>query len=200
MSLLDMRFDTPQHIEVLEQMTQVLKEGIGEARRHGYPRGRSTEAGVWLTKPILSVPSRRAPLQQRYRPRTDPVDRSISLGDDRCVEWSASRNACTRRRDYATHCVGVTGSPSSAESGASAGASDRANTPGACPSSSSFAGRSPSAPAPSPGSLSGRPAARQRARRVAQPDPEPSDVENDPDAAMLKERFFSKEILLLFGH
>ncbi|KAE8902511.1 hypothetical protein PF005_g12893 [Phytophthora fragariae] len=36
MSLLDMRFDTPQHIEVLEQMTQVLKEGIGEARRHGY--------------------------------------------------------------------------------------------------------------------------------------------------------------------
>ncbi|KAE9004016.1 hypothetical protein PR002_g17178 [Phytophthora rubi] len=165
MSLLDMRFDTPQHIEVLEQMTQVLKEGIGEARRHGvltglassYPRGRSTEAGVWLTKPILSVPSRRAPLQQRYRPRTDPVDRSISLGDDRCVEWSASRNACTRRRDYATHCVGVTGSPSSAESGGSAGASDRANTPGACPSSSSFAGRSPSAPAPSPGSLSGRP-------------------------------------------
>ncbi|KAE9026212.1 hypothetical protein PF011_g2670 [Phytophthora fragariae] len=159
MSLLDMRFDTPQHIEVLEQMTQVLKEGIGEARRHGkqLPPKRSTEAGVWLTKPILSVPSRRAPLQQRYRPRTDPVDRSISLGDDRCVEWSASRNACTRRRDYATHCVGVTGSPSSAESGGSAGASDRANTPGACSSSCSFAGRSPSAPAPSPGSLIGRP-------------------------------------------
>ncbi|KAE9030624.1 hypothetical protein PF011_g526 [Phytophthora fragariae] len=36
MSLLDMRFDTPQHIEVLEQMTQLLKEGIGEASRHGY--------------------------------------------------------------------------------------------------------------------------------------------------------------------
>ncbi|KAE9133947.1 hypothetical protein PF010_g2641 [Phytophthora fragariae] len=172
MSLLDMRFDTPQHIEVLEQMTQVLKEGIGEARRHGYDveiphdirqtilavnQLEADEAGVWLTKPILSVPSRRAPLQQRYRPRTDPVDRSISLGDDRCVEWSASRNACTRRRDYATHCVGVTGSPSSAESGGSAGASDRANTPGACSSSCSFAGRSPSAPAPSPGSLIGRP-------------------------------------------
>ncbi|KAG6606533.1 uncharacterized protein IUM83_14402 [Phytophthora cinnamomi] len=36
MSLLDMRFDTPQHTEVLEQMTQLLKEGIAEASLHGY--------------------------------------------------------------------------------------------------------------------------------------------------------------------
>ncbi|KAL3657281.1 hypothetical protein V7S43_017789 [Phytophthora oleae] len=36
MSLLDLRFDTVQHIEALEQVTQHLKEGIAEASRHGY--------------------------------------------------------------------------------------------------------------------------------------------------------------------
>lgn len=36
MSLLDVHFDTPQHVEALEQMTRRLKEGIAEASRHGY--------------------------------------------------------------------------------------------------------------------------------------------------------------------
>ncbi|ETP33286.1 hypothetical protein F442_18193, partial [Phytophthora nicotianae P10297] len=36
MSLLDLHFDTPQHVEALEQMTQQLKGGIEEAIRHGY--------------------------------------------------------------------------------------------------------------------------------------------------------------------
>ncbi|KAK1936567.1 hypothetical protein P3T76_010002 [Phytophthora citrophthora] len=36
MSLLDLDFDTVQHVEALEQLTRHLKEGIAEATRHGY--------------------------------------------------------------------------------------------------------------------------------------------------------------------
>ncbi|OWZ01569.1 hypothetical protein PHMEG_00027012 [Phytophthora megakarya] len=36
MSLLDMRFDTPQHVKTVELVTQLLKDGIAEATRHGY--------------------------------------------------------------------------------------------------------------------------------------------------------------------
>ncbi|KAE8995731.1 hypothetical protein PF011_g16207 [Phytophthora fragariae] len=115
----------------------------------------------------------------------DPTDRSLSLGDGRYVEWSASRDAYTQRRDDATTRRIVSASPARPRVPSSptqqAPPTAPTRTARARPQIAPPVAAAAAAPAP-PTRRPARRAGGQRARREAQPDPEPSDVENDPDA------------------